>query len=179
MAARAQWAYTATYARDQAVLAKAVVGVPGLAVVQGFGTFRTWTQANEYAERLNADLGVTPAQSSTIVTDAMLKADTLISECQCLRQMAEELCQSQPVLAFLLAQLELGARFCSMACARADIWKECGLRNAHKALSNAINAMGKSEFSVEGMGQITAAIDHLQNALEECIARTAVLGHDG
>jgi len=181
MAAQAQWAYTATYAEDKPILATAVVGVPGLAMVRRFGPFRTWAEANEYAERLNADLGVTPSESHTIVTDAKRKADTLIRECQSLLQMAKGFLRSyqHPALEYVLAQLELGVTFCHLACTRADIRKERLLRNAHTALSNAINAMCKFEFSMEGMDQIRAGIEHLQNALEQCTARTTALGQDG
>ena len=169
-----QFAYTAATdygAGNKAVLATAVVGVPGLAIELRFGTFDTWTQANEYAERLNGDLGLTPSQSRTIVTDARLKADELISESQTLLQRAKELHQSQSVLEFLLAQLELGVTFCHMACStRIDIGKERLLRNARRSLYNAVIALGKFEFSMDDdVGQIKAGIEHLQNALEECI----------
>lgn len=171
--AAAQFAYTAAtyyHAGNKAVLATAVVGVPGLAMEPRFGTFDTWTQANEYAERLNGDLGLTQSQSRTIVADAMLMADELISESQCLLQRAKELHQSQSVLEFLLAQLELGVTFCHLACStRIDIGKGRLLRNARRSLYNAVIALGKFEFSMDDdVDQIKAGIERLQNALEEC-----------
>jgi len=49
--------------------------------------------------------------------------------------------------------------------------KERFIQNARKALSNAMTTMGKFDFSINGVDEIKAGIDGLQNALEECDAK--------
>src|SRR6516164_542227 len=83
--------FTAILSGKEGVVAKAVVGLPGLASDPQFATFPSYTQANEFAQRLNEGLGLTPSQARTIVTDVMVKAQALISECDSLVQMAREL----------------------------------------------------------------------------------------
>src|SRR5215472_11660254 len=87
----AQVAFTAILSGKQGVVARAVVGLPGLASDPQFATFPSFTQANEFAQRLNEGLGLTPSQARTIVIDVMVKAQALVSECDCLVQMAREL----------------------------------------------------------------------------------------
>jgi hypothetical protein len=48
---RAQVAFTAILSGKEGVVAKAVVGLPGLASDPQFATFPSYTQANEFAQR--------------------------------------------------------------------------------------------------------------------------------
>ena len=63
----AQVAFTAILSGKQGVVARAVVGLPGLASDPQFATFPSFTQANEFAQRLNEGfgltLGLTPSQA--------------------------------------------------------------------------------------------------------------------
>ena len=126
---RAQVAFTAILSGKEGVVAKAVVGLPGLASDPQFATFPSFTQANEFAQRLNEGLGLTPSQARTIVTDVMVKAQALISEYDSLVQMARELrLRSRyryrpPELEWLLTLLEVGLTFCNTACTRRDVGK--------------------------------------------------------
>jgi hypothetical protein len=70
----AQLAFTAIFSGDEAVLARAVAGLPGLAIDGHLGALATWTQANECARRLNEGLGLSASESRSIVTDAILTA---------------------------------------------------------------------------------------------------------
>ena len=174
---RAQVAFTAILSGKEGVVARAVVGLPGLASDPQFARFPSFTQANEFAQRLNEGLGLTPSQARTIVTDVMVKAQALISECDSLVQMARELRlrsrhrYRHPELEWVLTLLEVGVTFCNTACIRRDVRKERFIQNARKALSNAMTTMGKFDFSINGVDEIKAGIDGLQNALEECNAK--------
>jgi hypothetical protein len=125
--------------------------------------------------RLNEGLGLTPPQARAIVTDAPLAAEELIRKCDSLLQTARELRRRydyphhQVELECVLIQLELGMTFCRVACTGHDARKERLLRNTRRALSHAIAAVGKFEFSMQGVEEISAGINRLQSALEECI----------
>jgi hypothetical protein len=168
----AQLAFTAMLSGNEAVLGRAVLGLPGLAVDRECGTFATWTQANDCARQLNEGLGLSPSESRDIVTDALLTAAELIRQCDSLlrelRQLRQRINKGPTCLQFVLAELELGATFCRIACTRPSLQKERLLQNARKALSSAMSAMGRFEFSIQGLQEIAAGIDRLQDALQEC-----------
>jgi len=107
----------------------------------------------------------------------MVKAQALVSECDCLVQMAREWRQRSrhryrhPELEWVLTVLEVGVTFCNTACIRRDVRKERLIQNARKALSSAVTTICKFDFSINGVDEIKAGIDGLQNALEECYAK--------
>ena len=170
----AQVAFTAILSGREGVVARAVVGLPGLASDPQFATFPSFSQANEFAQRLNEGLGLTPSQARAIVTDVLATAQALISECDSLVQMARELRlrsrhrYQYPELESVLTQLEVGVTFCNTACIRRDVRKERLIQNASNALCNAVSAMRRFEFTMDGVEQIKAGMDVLENALEEC-----------
>ena len=177
MAAHAQLAFTAAFARKRPILARAVIGLPGLATDQEFGPFPTFTQANEFAQRLNEGLGLSPSETRAIVNEAILTAQALIGECESLLQMARELRERRPShhrqveLGWVLTLLELGVTYCNTACTRRFVPKEPLLQHARQAISHAMTAMSRFEFSMGGAEQIKAGIAELQTALEECAAQ--------
>jgi len=148
-----------------------------LATDQEFGTFLSFTQANEFAQRLNEGLGLSPSETRAIVTEAMLTAHALIGECESLLQMARELRHRrlghhrQPELGWVLTLLELGVTYCNTACTRRYVPKEPLLQHAREALAHAMTTMGRFEFSMGGAEQIKAGIEELRTALEECTAQ--------
>jgi len=172
----AQVAFTAILSGKEGLLARAVVGLPGLACDRQFATFPSFSQANEFAQRLNEGLGLTPSQARAIVTDVTATAQALMSECDSLVQMARELRQRSrhryrhPELEWILTLLELGVTFCNTACIRRDVRKERLIQNASKALCSAVIAMRRFEW-MDGVEQIKAGMDGLQNALQECNAK--------
>ncbi|HEY6944845.1 MAG TPA: hypothetical protein VI431_06870 [Candidatus Acidoferrum sp.] len=187
----AQLAFAAAFDGNQAVVARAVAGLPGLAIDLQFGSFPTWTQANECARRLNDGLGLSQSQARSLVTDVTLAVQQLILECQSLREIARQLRrqhhpplasitgiqhQPEPQLAGLLAQLELGITFCQITCTRSDVPKQWLLRKARKVLSNVTSAMGKFQFTMRGIDEINAGINRLQDALDECAPKDGPSG---
>lgn len=168
----AQVAFTALLSGSDAVLGRAVAGLPGLIVDRQQGTFATWTQANDCARRLNETLGLSPSESRGIVIDALLTAAELIQQCDSLlresRRLRQRIKNKPTCLQFVLAQLELGVTFCRIACTRPSPLNERLLQNARKALATAMSAMGRFEFTMQGLQEIAAGINRLQHALEEC-----------
>lgn len=70
-------AFTAELWSDQAVVCRAMEGQVGCSVVQEFGPFPSWTEANHFAGKLNEGLGLSPVDARKIHTEALLAA----SEC--------------------------------------------------------------------------------------------------
>ena len=64
---RDRFAFTAKYWGDTAVVCRSTEDRPGPIVEQEFGEFRTWTQANAFATRLNAGLEIDPGQAGKIL----------------------------------------------------------------------------------------------------------------
>jgi hypothetical protein len=168
----AQLAFTASPWPNGAILACAVVGLPGLALDEQQRNFPTWTQANAYALKLNEGLGLTPLESRILVNDVRLAAAGLIRECDSLRRQSKQLKQllNQDLrLGFLLAELDLGITFCRMACdITSEDVKKRRLRKARKALSDAVLSMGRFAFTSAGSAEIRSRIERLQNALPDC-----------
>ena len=169
-----QSAFTAIFAGcGDAVVARAVVGLPGLTVDERFGSFPTWTQANERARQLNEGLGLTQSQVRAIVIEVRLKAEALILECESLLETASQLQKRErrrhykPEHDALLAQLELGVTFCQVACTCHNVQKERLLKQARNTLSYAMSALGKFEFSIDGVNQIETRIERLKSTLDE------------
>lgn len=71
-------AFTAGLWGKRAVVCRAVEGRAGAAVEQQFGVFPTWTQANDFAQKLNQGLDLSPEDARYIVTDAALGMARLI-----------------------------------------------------------------------------------------------------
>src|SRR5262249_7827302 len=147
----ARVAFTGMFTQDGAVVGRATEGLPGLVVDREFGLFATWTEANEFARRLNVGLGLSTSESQHIVIDLVLAAKQALSECGSLIQDSKRLHEqfnSGPARPqFLLAQLELGLTLCRVACACPSLAREDLLRHARSALCNAISAMYRSQFS--------------------------------
>lgn len=178
----AQLAFTALFSGNVAVLAKAVVGLPGLTVDKSFGTFPTWTQANERARQLNQRLGLTHSEGRAIVTEVMLEAQNLILECASLMEMTRPLRRRvrprRTELDCVLAQLELGVTFCHVACTRHDVRKDRLLEDARKVVHNALRAISEFEFSLGDIALINAGLSRLQSALEDAPNQRLSLEYD-
>ena len=164
-------AFTAMFAADGAVVARATEGLPGLEVDRGFGIFATWTQAKEFARRLNAGLGLSTSESQHIVTDVVLAARRLVSECDSLiqesKQFRQQINGGPARLEFLLAELELGRTLCRVACTCPSLAREDLLCHARSALSNAISAMYRCQFSAVDLDELHSKAVLLQEALDQ------------
>src|SRR5260370_35690833 len=75
---RDRFAFTAKYWGDTAVVCRSTEDRPGPIVEQEFGEFRTWTQANAFATRVNAGLEIDPGQAGKILISSILRANELV-----------------------------------------------------------------------------------------------------
>jgi len=69
-------AFTAGMPGESVAVYRATEGHPGLLIDPEFGYFETWTQANEFARRLNEGLGLTATDANYIVFGAILEDAT-------------------------------------------------------------------------------------------------------
>lgn len=76
----ARFAFTAQYWGDGAVICRAIEDRPGPLVEQQFGEFPTWTQAQNFASKLNEGLDLAPEEARQIVTNSLLAAACVIQE---------------------------------------------------------------------------------------------------
>jgi 2-polyprenyl-6-methoxyphenol hydroxylase-like FAD-dependent oxidoreductase len=75
-----QFAFTAKYWGDAAVVCRAGEDRSGPVVEQQFGEFETWTQARTFAARLNEGLEIQPGEVQQIVTSAILHTNDVLRE---------------------------------------------------------------------------------------------------
>ena len=76
--AEARFAFTAQYWGNGAVVCRAVEDRPGPVVEPQFGEFPTWTQAMDFANKLNEGLDLNPHEVRRIVTSSVLATACVI-----------------------------------------------------------------------------------------------------
>jgi len=69
----ARFAFTAQYWGHGAAVCRAVENSPGPVVEAQFGEFKTWTQANDFAAKLNEGLDLDPVEVRRIATSYRLR----------------------------------------------------------------------------------------------------------
>src|SRR5215472_1738012 len=74
----AKFAFTAQYWGEHGVVCRAVENRPGPVVEQQFGEFQTWTQAQNFATKLNEGLDLDPQEVRQIVTGSLLATAGII-----------------------------------------------------------------------------------------------------
>jgi hypothetical protein len=78
LAVAARFVFTAQFWDDYAVVCRAVENQPGTVVAQRFGLFKTWTEANAFARKLNEGLDIDPAEVRQIVSKCLLLRDYVV-----------------------------------------------------------------------------------------------------
>lgn len=74
------FAFTAQFWGDSAVVCRAVKDQPGPVVEQQFGEFKSWTQAQNFAAKLNEGLNLEPLEVRRIVTSSLLASACVVHE---------------------------------------------------------------------------------------------------
>jgi hypothetical protein len=167
-----RFAFTAKHWGDAAVVCRAVEERAGPLVEQEFGQFESWTQANQFAARLNEGLEIHPTEAKQIVTSSILGTSELLREadfpaCDC-DQPRGPVARRSLHVQFILAELDLAAAFCRLVRCKPRQHTERMLRNARKALFNAMHYVVHSGLAGCDLQEITASLKRLRAALEEC-----------
>jgi len=75
-----RFAFTAQFWGDGVVVCRAVEGCSGPVVEQQFGEFRSWTQAQNFASKLNEGLDLDSLTARRIVTSSILATACVVQE---------------------------------------------------------------------------------------------------
>src|SRR5215471_3000668 len=138
-----RFAFTAQFWGDGAVVCRAVEDRPGPAVEQQFGEFRTWTQAHNFAAKLNEGLDLDPVDVRQIVTSSLLASACVVQEAfnPSLSWADSSIGHAARAaqLRFMLAELALALTFCRSASLLPDTPVGSVLLNARKALEHSIS----------------------------------------
>jgi hypothetical protein len=159
-----RFAFTAKYWGDAAVVCRAVVERPGPVVEQEFAQFDSWTQANQFAARLNEGLEVHPTEAKQIVTSSILRSSELLRQSDSPDQPRGPVAKRSLHVQFILAELDLAAAFCRLVPCKPRQHTERMLRNARKALFNAMHYVAHSELAGCDLQEITARLQGLHSA---------------
>jgi len=170
---RGRLAFTAKYWGDTAVVCRATEGRSGPVVEQQFGQFKTWTQANYFASRLNEGLEIRHSQAEQIITSAALEAgdflrmgDSLAS----IRDPRSVLVEGKSLrVQFMLAELDLAVTFCRILRSKRSQHGQRMLRNARNALFDAMHFVCQSQLLESELEAINERLMRLQGALDESI----------
>jgi hypothetical protein len=165
-----RFAFTAKYWGDKAVVCRSVEDRAGPIVDQEFGEFETWTQAKEFAARLNEGLEILPSEAEQIITISILRTNELLREGASPGGAGGP--SRGPVvgralhLQFMLAELELGVTFCRLVRSKPSENTNRLLRNARNALFDAMHFVRHAELAASEMETIVEKLKRLQAEFE-------------
>lgn len=163
-------AFTARPWGDSAVVCRTLEDRPGPSVVQEFGSFPTWTQANAFAHRLNEGLELDRAEARQIVTGSEILVSNLLpsvfperpSPFAFARVEAARLCAE-----VILVELNVALAICRLLRTEPKLVSPHVLRTTHKALFNAVHFLLRSDLTTRELEYITAALSALHEVLQE------------
>jgi len=140
-------------------------------VVQEFGSFTTWTQANFFAAHLNEGLDLDRAETRQIVTSSELLRSNFRptpASPERISPLAFARAESKPIrVGLILAELNLALAFCRLFRTEPKLHSPRILRNTHKALFNALHFLLRSDLDFAELDQITTSLLGLYDALQE------------
>lgn len=170
----ARFAFTAQPWGDRAVVCRAVEDRPGPVVEQQFGQFYTWTQAQNFAAKLNEGLNLDTLEVRQIVTSSLLATARVIQEAldtQLLRADSPAVAQIRATqLRFVLAELNLALTFCRSAryLSRNPVLRV--LLDARNALDHSMNLLMKFRGDDPLLDEIASRAAALDASLKGLLA---------
>lgn len=134
-------AFTAQFWGDGAVVCRAVQDRPGPVVEPQFGEFKSWTQAQNFAAKLNEGLDLDPLEVRQIVTSSLLATACVVQEALNSRDSWEasriELAARVAQLQCMLSELGLALTLCRSAALCSNGLPPRVLANVQKILRHA------------------------------------------
>ena len=166
----ARFAFTAQFWGEGAVVCRAIEHRPGPVVEQQFGQFETWTQAQDFATKLNEGLDLDPLQTRQIVTSSFLATASVIqraldsspswtgSKTQRDARAAQ--------LRFLLSQLAFAITLCRSVALLSDAPSLRMLSNVHRALHDTKRFLMFFDDDYELLEKVVENVEVLEEALQ-------------
>ena len=175
-----RFAFAAQFWGDGAVVCRAIEDRPGPVVEQQFGEFKTWTQAQNFAAKLNEGLGLDLLEVRQIVTSSLLASACVVQEALNSTSSWPDgpvvLAARAAQLRFILAELALGVTLCRSA---ANLPGDTALRallQAHKVLHHSAQFLKVFDGDYSELKDVASrartlntAVEHLSACLPACL----------
>ena len=166
----ARFAFTAQYWGDGAVISRAIEDRPGPIVEQQFGEFKTWTQAQNFASKLNEGLDLDYSQVRRIVTSSFLATACVIQEALNSKQLwvgsRAERQARETQFRFVLSELAFAITLCRTAALLSGPAAVCTFTYAQEALRHTKQFLLSSHGDYGDLEGLVQQAETLQKALQ-------------
>lgn len=166
----AKFAFTAQFWGEGAVVCRAIADRPGPVVEQQFGEFRSWTQAQTFATKLNEGLDLDPLEVRQIVTSSFLATACVIQEgldsSHTWTGSKIERDARAAQLRFVLSQLAFAITLCHTVSLMSEAASLPMLSNAHRALRDTKRFLTFFDGDYAQLEQVVYDAERLQRALQ-------------
>lgn len=174
--AEARFAFTAQYWGNGAVVCRAVEDRPGPVVEPQFGEFPTWTQALDFANKLNEGLDLDPREVRRIVTSSVLATACVLQTSLNCRGLwsTVQLATRAAHLRFVKAETALAINLCRSVFLRSNLSPDSALRVlwiAEKAFHRASRFLSHCDADDRESHEIAARVANLAAALQTLVSR--------
>lgn len=160
-----RFAFTAQFWGKGAVVCRATEDRPSPVVEQQFGEFPTWTQANNFASKLNEGLDLGHHEVRQIVTSSFLAAAAVIPEALNSKEFwigsSAERSAREAQLRFVISELKFALTLCRTAALLSEATSLCTFAYAQKALHHTtrlLMSFGGNYGEMEGVVQSAEAL---------------------
>ena len=176
--AHPRMAFTAEFWNDRAVVCRATENHVGCSVVQEFGAFQSWTEANQFANKLNEGLGLSPEEARELVAASLLA----VSDRLRIAVRENQFWDLAPVIVrahslqvrSIVVNLELARTFCHIASCREPCSKiEQLVQTAARALDSALAHLPQLRLSRDEAEELFIGIELLKTELHNIPRRIA------
>lgn len=174
--AEARFAFTAQYWGNGAVVCRAVEDRPGPIIESQFGEFPTWTQAMDFANKLNQGLDLNPHEVRRIVTSSVLATARVLQASLSCRGLwnTVQLATRAAHLSFVKAETTLAINLCRSASLRSNLSSDSALRVlwiAQRAFQRASRFLRNCDADDRESHEIAARVANLGAALQALASR--------
>lgn len=175
----ARFAFAAQPWGDRAVICRAVEDRPGPVIEQQFGQFNTWTQAQNFAAKLNEGLDLDTLEVRQIVTSSLLATACVIQEAlnsELLRSETPHIAEIRASqLRSVLAELNLALNFCHSAHALSRSPMLRALLTARNALKRSVDFLMKFRGDDALMEEVVSRAAALDASLQGLLSFSRLL----
>ena len=166
----ARFAFTAQYWGNGAVVCRAIEHRPGPVVEPQFGEFPTWTQAQNFATKLNDGLDLDPLEVRQIVTSSFLATAAVIHQAlestHALTGSKIERDTRAAQFRFILSQLAFSITLCRTAYLLSEAASLLALKNVRNAIHRTNQFLACFDGDDEQLKEVARGARELENALQ-------------
>ena len=166
-----RFAFTAQYwGGCGAVICRAIEDRPGPVVEQQFGEFNTWTQAHNFASKLNEGLDLAPHEVRQVVTSSFLATARVIHEALNSNNLwigsSVERHAREAQLRFVILELEFAMTLCRTVSLLSESASLCTFNRAKRALRHTQRFLMSFDGNYGELQEILQHAEALQKALQ-------------